>query len=83
MQKSHYGSNFTKWFHESVWVATYKLVCSNNNKVIDDKVNKIKHRISHIKITCKSPRFETFKTEESNISCNCSAIKISSNDSAI
>ena len=35
-------------------------------KVIDDRVNKIKqYFISHSKIVLKSPKFETFKAEES------------------
>ena len=47
-------------------MATCSFVGSNNNKIIDVKVNMIKqYFISHTKIGLKSPKFETFKTEES------------------
>ena len=47
-------------------MATCNFVGSNNKKVIDVNVSMIKrYFISHTKIGLKSPKFETFKTEES------------------
>ena len=48
-------------------MATRTFVGSNKENVFDVKVNMIKqYFISHTKIDLKSPKFETFKTEESN-----------------
>ena len=58
------GANFTEWFNDSVWMATCNVASSNCKKIIDVKVNKIKHYfISHTKISFKSPKFKTFKAK--------------------
>ena len=66
MQRVTAGTNFTEWFDESVWVTACNFVGSNNKKVIDVMIKKMKHYfISYTKIGFKTPKFETFKTEES------------------
>ena len=43
MQEVTTGTNFTEWFDESVWIATCNFISSNCKKIIDVKVNKMKH----------------------------------------